>query len=577
MSVAFDRDVASHDADIASAGIEVWVGAEPTFTRRDSQEPPWLFEAEGGDKEERAEALLRALAPRLAGGVRLCRAEGRHSPEEEAPRFAFGALWDRLARGRGEPAVVDAAGLGAQAVPPPSPGPDSAWLTVTPDPAVVEVNMAPASDLGEFHLFARSVWEAAEEAGLSPVRYRYDGQVSESGGGGQVTLGASLPSLSPFFARPWLLPGLLRLFNRHPSLSYLFAPECVGSASQGPRPDEGVRERFDELGVALDLLAARGAAVTPEELWASLAPLLVDGSGNSHRAEMNVEKLWSPFLGERGRMGVVEFRSLGMPERPEGMTARAALLRSLAARAAISPVTLPLVDWGSALHDRFGLPSILRDDLAEVLEDLERHGLGLGPALVEELVRPSPPVASVVRVERGGAVLTLSRAREFWPLVGDVASQERRGSRLVDSSLARLEALVEAPAGEAPGRLAAGEWEVPLVPLGPGRFAAGVRYRSFVPNPGFHPGLPASDPLLLRWQVGETVLAIELHGWIPGGGVYDGLPADGEEAARRRDARVVVREETPTASRSRSSFASPVPPEARGAFTVDVRRLAPAC
>ena len=576
MNAAFDDDVERHDAAVSALGLEIWVGAEPTFTRRDSQEPPWLSVAEGGDKEERAEALLRALAPRLGGTVRLSRAAGRLYPEEEKPRFAFGALWDRRASRLGEPPAVDDAGLSAPAAPPPPFDPASAWLTVTPDPAVVEVNMAPAADLAEFQRHARDVWAAAEEAGLSPVRYRWAGEVSESGGGGQITLGASFPGKSPFFVFPWLLPGLLRLFNRHPSLSYLFSPECAGSASQGPRPDEGVRERFEELAVCLDRLAMRGPAVTADELWASLAPLLVDGSGNSHRAELNVEKLWNPFLPDRGRMGVVEFRSLGMPARPETMTARAALLRALAARAATFPVTLPLVDWGAALHDRFALPSLLRDDLAGVLDDLSAHGLGLGPALAAELTRPADPVA---RLRRGAATLTLTHAREFWPLFGDVASQERSGSRLVDSSGARLEVLVEAPEGESPGTLGAMGWKVPLVPLGPGRHVAGIRYRSFVPNPGFHPGLPASDPLRLWWEIGGAALAIDLHGWIPGGGVYDGLPDGDAEAARRRAERVVVREESLVAPLSSASptFASPVPLHPHGLFTVDLRRLPPAC
>jgi uncharacterized protein (DUF2126 family) len=579
LSASFYDDLTAHDAAVDALGLEMWVGAEPTFTRRDSQEPPWLFVAEGGDKEARAEALLLALAPRLDGKVRLFRTVGRQYPEEDAPRFALGALWDRGARGRGERTVVDAAGLSERPVQAPPVGPDSAWLTVTPDPAVVEVNMAPAPSLSEFHAQVRAIWDAAAEVGLSPVRYRYDGQVSESGGGGQITLGASAPGTSPFFTRPQLLPGLLRLFNWHPSLSYLFSPECVGSASQGPRPDEGVRERFEELGVCLDRLALRGSSVTPDELWSSLAPLLVDGSGNSHRAELNVEKLWNPFLGDRGRMGVVEFRSLGMPARPEGMTARAALLRALAARVAAAPVTGPLVEWGSALHDRFALPSVLLDDLAAVLDDLEAHGLGIGPALAAELTRPVPPVARVVR---GGATLTLSKAREFWPLFGDVASQERSGSRLVDSSGARLEALVEAPAGEPPGRLLAMGWEIPLVPFGPGRHIAGIRYRSFVPNPGFHPGLPAADPLRLRWERGTGALSIDLHGWIPGGGVYEGLPESAEEAARRRDRRVVVREEKAEPALharfpARSTATGAGPDLGNGAFTVDLRRLPPAC
>lgn len=281
--------VRRHDTALAARGLVVWAGAEPTFTRRDSEDAAWLYTAEGDDKEARAKALLRALAPRLPGAVRLVHAIGRQYPGERAPRFAFGALFRRGAVGSG-PIDDD---LDGAVVEPPALASGDAWLTVTPDPAVVEVNTAPAPDLETFRDDLENVYAAADEAGLSPVRYRYDGQVVESGGGGQITLGGPAPGESPFFLLPATLPRLLRLFNRHPSLSYLFAPACVGSASQGPRPDEGVRERFEELGLCLDLLEARGDAVTREELWGALAPLLVDASGNSHRAELNVEKLWT--------------------------------------------------------------------------------------------------------------------------------------------------------------------------------------------------------------------------------------------------------------------------------------------
>src|SRR5262249_5924809 len=139
---------------------------------------------------------------------------------------------------------------------------DDCWLTVTPDPGVVEVNLAPCPDLVSFLAQTRAVYAAAREAGLSATRYRYNGDVVDSGGGGQITLGGPSPEASPFFRHPDVLPGLVRYLNNHPSLSYWFASECTGSASQAPRPDEGVRERFDELAVTLDWcdrLAARGA------------------------------------------------------------------------------------------------------------------------------------------------------------------------------------------------------------------------------------------------------------------------------------------------------------------------------
>jgi uncharacterized protein (DUF2126 family) len=505
--MSIGEEIAAHDAALRARGLEIWIGAEPTFTRRDAQEPAWLWQAQGGDKETRAIALRDALA-RLTGGV-ACAAAGRQYPEEPAPRFAHGL---RLPTG---------------------------LLTVTPDPGVVEVNMAPAPDAAGFLAQLRAVYAAAAEAGLSPFRWRWNGQVADSGGGGQVTLGGPSAEASPFFRAPSMLPGMLRYLNRHPSLSYWFATECVGGASQGPRPDEGARERFDELAIALARLDASPPG--PERLWAALAPLLVDGAGNSHRAELNVEKLWNPcpFLEGRGKLGLVELRALRMAETPERLAAIGCLFRAVAARAI--EYREPLADWGAALHDRFALPLFLEEDLREVLADLEAAGLGLGPDLAALVLSGAEPIA---RVPLGRAALTITPALEFWPLVGDVASQERAGARLVDSSSERLQLVVDGP----PGDLAALGFGVPLRASGPERHVGAVRRRAFAPDPGFHPGLGAQDPLELVWRQGGDVRAISLHSWIPGGGAYPGLPADATEAARRRRERVVIREATWPAS-----------------------------
>ncbi len=201
--------------------------------------------------------------------------------------------------------------------------------------------------------------------------------------------------------------------------------EVVRDRSQGPRADESVRERFDELPIALDYLASRGDAATPAELWGMLQPLLVDASGSTHRAEMNIEKLWNPWISGRGQLGLVEFRALRMPSTPARLTAIAAMLRSLAARLAAEPYLEPILDWGPELHDRFGLPEYLARDLETVLADLEAHGFGLGPKLTA-LVRARPdPIATI---ELGGAALELRSAVNFWPLVGDLASQEQRAA-----------------------------------------------------------------------------------------------------------------------------------------------------
>jgi uncharacterized protein (DUF2126 family) len=567
VDLAFHAEAASHDAAVRRCEVEVWLGAEPTFTDRRAQDPWWLSVAEGGDKEERARALLLALAARLPGPVRLLRARGRQYPGEQAPRFALGALHARRGRAPAPADVsgLDLAALGAEPVPPPLPGADEAWLTVTPDPGVIEVNLAPAHDLATFAAWCESLYAAADEVGLAPVRFRYNGDVTDSGGGGQLTLGGATPEASPFFLRPLLLPRLVRYLNRHPSLSYGFAPDCVGSAGQGPRADEGARERFEELPVALAQLAQRGDRATPDELWSALAPLLVDGAGNSHRAEVNVEKLWNPWLVDRGRLGLVELRALRMPPSPERLVAIAALFRALAARLAVAPYDEPLLDWGAQLHERYGLPWFQLHDLARVLDDLDDHGLAPGPALRAELLRPPEPVATL---ELDGAALELAPALAFWPLLGDVASQERSGARLVDASSARLQLVVRAPRGTPPGEVAAAGWRVPLQPA-PGAddtWIGSVLYRTFTPRPGLHPALPPHDPLVVEWTRGGRSVRAELHTWIPAGGAYDGLPASESEARRRRRERVVV---------TAPAHAAPAPAGSATGFLLDLRCAEP--
>ena len=672
--------VMRQDAELLSRGLRIWIGGEPTFTLRSSQEPAWLCQAEGSDKEERARALLLALMPRLSRRCALFRSAGRRYPGEEHPRFCYGAYfkrsgaptWDgppdpllappsnnspcgpdelrdalsaelrvqgadpqafagpkgepRLAYGRtakvlaeheslcmrlsphlkdkSAPAFDEAAGKGVfvfsfsagpyLAVELPgfplvrdllialralsaaanrlelpslvlggfSPPVDEsvAWLTVTPDPGVVEVNLAPAPDLATFWDWTGAVFAAAETAGLSAERYRFNGQAADSGGGGQLTFGGPSPAESPFVLFPRVLTGLVRAVDRHPSLSYWFSTECLGGASQGPRADEGVRERFEELAVALDRLELCQAS--PDLLWGSLAPLLVDCAGNPHRAEINIEKLWNPGLPGRGRLGVVELRALRMQPVPERQVAIAALFRALLARLATDPLRAPLVEWGPELHDRFALPLLLQADLREVLADLSDHGLGLG-ALEALLLEPPQPLA---QVECGQASLEISPALEFWPLLGDVASQETQGARLVDSSAARIQLCVSAPDGD-PGTVAAQGWAIPLQALDDRRSFAGVRYRAFAPQPGLHLGLEPHDPLLLTWARGNESVSIALHGWIPGGGPYSGLPEDAAEAARRRADRVVVQRGP------RQSAAREVPLHHRTQYCVDLRRL----
>jgi uncharacterized protein (DUF2126 family) len=429
--------------------------------------------------------------------------------------------------------------------------------------------MAPCASMRAFAHQTRRIWRAARTAGLAASRFRYNGDVTDAGGGGQISLGGARPEHSPFVRYPHVLPALIRYVNNHPSLSFWFANECVGSASQGPRPDEGARERWDELGVTLawlERLADRGE-LPPDRLWHALGSLLVDASGNAHRAEINVEKLWNPHIpahGQRhGRMGIVELRAIRMPERPAMLSAVAVLLRSVVARLVVSDYRAPLVDWHDELHDRFALPAALSRDLRLVLGDLDEHGLGVPAQLRAELEAWRHP-GVVCRL--GDATLTVRPALEFWPLVGDVASQERAGARIVDASTQRWELSIEGPgpdrvavsAGDAPARWAH------LRALGDAVRAVGIRRRVYQPMVGFHPGLPATDPLIIEWAWAGRAQRLALWAWRPGGGAYTGLPLDDLDAITRRQERISLE------VRDGDVTASGHWPERRP-FTIDLR------
>lgn len=423
-----------------------------------------------------------------------------------------------------------------------------AWATVTPDPAVIEVNQAPQSGVAAFYAASQELFEVAEDLGLSPYRLQYNGTVSDSGGGGQFTLGGEAPAISPFFAEPALLPRLVRYLNHHPALSYLFAPDYLGGASQSPRPDETTRDAFRELAIAMTQLQQQQAS-TPEFLWASLAPFLADPSGNSHRSELNIEKLWNPYLPGRGCLGLVEFRAFRMPTSAQRAASIAALLRAVAAMLMQHDVTPVLCDWGDELHDRFALPYFLRQDLGRIFADLDEHGFGLHPAM-RELLSDDPAVQRWSH-EFSGMQLKLERAVEFWPLVGDVASQESGGSRTVDSSTARLQVSLRqldraAPVPDGWSLRIAG-FALPLRAAGTDGDAVmliGVRYRDFTPWRGLHPAIAPLGPVVVELTHPDVAKAarLTLHNWHPHGAAYDGLPESLETADVRRRERLQVEE-----------------------------------
>ncbi len=453
-----------------------------------------------------------------------------------------------------------------------------AFASVTPDPAVIENNMAPAPDVATFLDWNRDLYSAAQADGLEPFRLHYTGLVADSGGGGHITLGGPSPELSPFILHPHVLPQLIRYFNRHPSLSYLFAVDAVGSSSQSPRADEGVRESLDELTTSL-LLLSRTPSPSADALYQSLAPFMADRTGNSHRAEINLEKFWNPWLPSRGKLGVIEFRAFRMARSPETAAALGALLRAIVAMLARRFGPNPghdwsLVDWGAELHDRFALPFFLHKDLAEVLASLESHGFGLGRPIAQLLHDDNDRIYGTF--ELGGCSLTVKRAVEFWPLVGDAASQESSTARLMDSSSQRIELVIRPSSGKAADL---GEWQIAAhnCKFLPARatdakgdaLVIGIRYRAFVPTIGLHPNIGAQAPvrLMLHDIASQRSWSLALHEWKAAGGAYEGLPRDELEAANRRLERVQLAQTPWTVEEL------PQPPTgALSAWCLDLRR-----
>ncbi|HXX67877.1 MAG TPA: transglutaminase family protein [Polyangiaceae bacterium] len=421
------------------------------------------------------------------------------------------------------------------------------WTTITPDPAVVEVNMAPHPSVLGFLRDNRRAYTAAAAVGLAPYRLHYNGTVADSGGGGQITFGGSCPERSPFLVQPHLLPRLLRYAQRHPSLSYFFAHDYIGGSGQSVRPDEHGMDAFNELKLALALIEGEESP-DPTTLWLALAPSLTDPVGNAHRAEINVEKLWNAYQPGRGQLGLVEFRAFRMQHTPERAAALAAMLRAILAMLMTRDDESDLVNWGATLHDRFALPFYLEADLRGIFADLEAAGLPLAPLLRAELRADQGDFWT--SIDCGEVTLTVRRAREFWPLVGD-ASVQHGTSRLVDASSSRIELSIRPKASDRIAALEALQLracgiELPLRTesdeRGPVRLL-GLRYRSFVPTRGLHPTLGSQAPLRLHLvdPSQSDALEITIHEWRPDGIAYDGLPPDLAQAAARRTARCTSR------------------------------------